>query len=302
MTRALNPFFMSALQEPAQLLPLLDRVRRDRDLMMEIREDYFNIYHKGHNVVRVSYNGGKYTAEYTPKFWKSATPSTLTPIGHVQQLLEAIPHIKDHIALHAANGNEIEFEQMLIRANNCESRISSDYYFIDRQVILDADGRFDLVGFRWPTQGRRRHQTVPLVLAEVKFGCNNDIQDLPVQLARYAQSVRQHMGRLADEAQTLLSQKIELGLLGDAHGNGDALATLRISPAFDAVRFLIILVDYNPNSELLARALKNLPSDFQIDVFFVGFGLWDAYLNKMNKITGACSCQQSVSPTATSMA
>jgi hypothetical protein len=43
------------------------------------------------------------------------------------------------------------------------------------------------------------------------------------------------------------------------------------------VRFGIVLVDYHPESDLLRKAekqLRKLPFRDQIDIFHVGFGLW----------------------------
>lgn len=277
MSRLLCQGFKDALLLKP-LSSLLRRVQQDRDLTLEIRGDYINIYCKGHNVVELAFGGGTYPALYTQEFTKGLNlPSTLVSASDVDVLLSALPHIKDRISMHAPDGNEIEFEQMLIRANNCERRVNSDYFFIDRQIVTsDRNGRFDLIGIYWPAGSRKRDQTVPLVLAELKYGCNNDIQDLHNQLSQYYGSVASDMSGLASEAQDLLIQKLDLGLIGD-WALVDALRTLRISTNIDDVRFLVVLVDYNPRSSLLNRsALGQLPFHNQLDFYAVGFGLWHA--------------------------
>jgi len=55
--------------------------------------------------------------------------------------------MKHKMATHRSRGNEIEFEQSLIRANNSESRIHTDYFAIDRQVLMgSAEHQLDILG------------------------------------------------------------------------------------------------------------------------------------------------------------
>jgi len=53
MPRRLSDQFMAGLKE-GWLHPLLDRVKADRTLCLEIREDYVNIYYRGGNLLKVS--------------------------------------------------------------------------------------------------------------------------------------------------------------------------------------------------------------------------------------------------------
>lgn len=54
---------------------------------------------------------------------------------------EELPFVKQRIATHRPCGMEIDFQQMLIRANNTEPSLQTDYFAVDQQVVLAADRR-----------------------------------------------------------------------------------------------------------------------------------------------------------------
>jgi len=277
--RGLSPEFINDLRRGV-LSPLLEAVHEDRDLILEIREDYLNVYFRGHSLLKLQRKGAAYPFSLHKKFRAEAlcSLSRLANQGDTKQFVSAIPEIKARILGLGMSANEIECEQMLIRANNCEVHLNTDYFVIDRQLVTeDRKGRFDLVGICRPGKNWSYHATVPLALLELKLGLNADIQTLHEQLGQYYRSVRGNMGMIVDEAETLLKQKLQLGLFRQPANRLEALKTVKISRAIEEVRFGIVLVDYHPESALLRRAieqLEKLPFRKQIDIFHAGFGLW----------------------------
>jgi hypothetical protein len=84
--------------------------------------------------------------------------------------------------------------------------------------------------------------------------------------------------RVAGDAQALLREKIDLGLLG-SDKRLKKLKKLEISDRMDDVRCVIVLAEQNPYSESLdPRSLSSVLFR-RIEIFRVGFGLWscDAY-------------------------
>lgn len=278
MPRGLDNEFISDLQT-GRLRTLLEAVKVDRDLLLEIRENYLNIYFKGHSLLKLTKTGGRYAISQAEKFQVEAIAGLSSLVSEIDtdRFVAAIPEIKERIIRHRQGGNEIEYEQMLIRSNNGERRLNTEYYIIDRQVsAVSTEGqplRFDLVGIYWPSKGRQGNRTVSLALIEVKFSQNKDIAELPLQLGAYYRSLPDDLGDVADEARTLLHHKLDLGLIQGTPEQLAALRTLKIKPRKSDMRFGVVLVDYNPNSRLLdADALGKL--GFPVDVFNVGFGLW----------------------------
>ncbi|WP_292635719.1 hypothetical protein, partial [Mesorhizobium sp.] len=81
-----------------------------------------------------------------------------------------MPFIKQRIAEHGARGLEIEFEQLLVRANNLET-LNTDYIAVDRQGISEEGrGRTDVVGVYWPGNRRGSGDRLAPALIEVKYG------------------------------------------------------------------------------------------------------------------------------------
>ena len=185
--------------------------------------------------------------------------------------------MKQNIATHrSGRGTEIEFEQMLIRANNYEFKLNTEYFIIDRQITFGSRGRPDLIAIHWSRAKRRRHQEVALALLELKYSLNPDIGQLHNQLSRYYGTVAANVERISQEAQTLLRQKIALSLFNQSRNRVEALRTLTISRRIEDVRFVVVLMDYNPHSRKLdTDALKQLPFAEQVHLFYVGYGLWD---------------------------
>jgi hypothetical protein len=274
--RQLSATFLHALTE-GFLSPLTERVVREKDLDLEIRNNYLNIYYKGNSLLRLVEKGTKdYRLDIHEKFLKGCSiPDKLMDETTVAQFLAAIPFLKENIIRYAKKSLEIDYEQMIIRANNYERHNASEYFIIDRQYVVSKVGRFDLIGFYWNRNRRRKNQTVPLCLMEVKFGLNADIQDVDQQLLRYYDAVEQKAKDLAEEAESMLRQKLELALFDQPKNRLEAMKTLTISREIKTFQFILFLVDYNPFSKHLnIEKLKNLPFANQVRIFQGGFALW----------------------------
>jgi hypothetical protein len=258
------------------LSPLRAAIAADRDLLLEIRREKINVYFKGHSLLALERKSAGYSITLNESFRKASDiPSRWSDSGDTERFVAAIPSLKTKVLARGRGGSEIEYEQLLIRANNGEARLNTEYFIIDRQIVTqDKKGRFDLVALHWP-RGRKPDQKVCLALLEVKYGLNNDIKQLHRQLKGYYDSVKADLEGLCDEAEGLLQQKLELGLFAGARGRLAALGTLEIVRDIRRVHFGIVLVDYNPGSKLLdIEVLRGLPFAEQVVLFHVGFGLW----------------------------
>ncbi len=251
--RKLSDCFLQDLKS-GLLSGLMARVHQDRDLDLEIRENYLNIYYKGNSLLKsVEARPRQYRVEIHPKFTGGTSFQDLTDELTARFFLDQIPDIKEAIIQHGKSSLEIEYEQMIIRANNYEPRNNSEYFIVDRQVTAGKAGRFDLTGIYWPRQGRRKKQEVSVCLFEVKFALNQDIQDVHEQLERYYKAIAPHTTEIAEQIQTLFRQKLELGLFNQLPERLEAMKTLTLSPDLEKFQFVLILVDYNPNSRLYER-------------------------------------------------
>ena len=272
--RRLSDTFCDCLRD-GFLSGITENVNADPDLALEIRENYINLYYKGNALLKLTENKTlHYRSEIHPKYLAGVQiPKEFTP-DTVDDFLSAIPLLKQNIDKYGKRSAEIEYEQMIIRANNLEPRNNAEYFIVDRQYTT-PEGRFDLTGIFWDRNGRKKYQTVPVCLIEIKYALNDDIQKVHEQLARYYESIAPKAASIAEEMQALFRQKLELGLYSMPQNRLDALKTLTFSPDIAQFQFIVIFVDYNPNSSKLdLQKLSALPFANQIKIFHSGFAMW----------------------------
>jgi hypothetical protein len=205
-----------------------------------------------------------------------AAPNRLVDEASTAQFLAAVPVLKENIIRYGKSSLETEYEQLIIRANNYERRNATEYFIVDRQYVAGKEGRFDLTGFYWDRHHRKKGDIVPLCLMEVKFALNTDIQDVDQQLLRYYNAIKSDPAGIAEEAEIIFKQKLQMGLFDQPANRLAAMETLTFSKNIDTFQFILFLVDYNPFSKHLhPEKLKNLPFARQVRIFQGGFALWE---------------------------
>ncbi len=273
--RKLSDPFLAALKS-GFLSGITRAVIADPDLNLEIRDGYINVYCKGASLLKLTEaKRSRYKVAIHPKFTVELNvPAELVDDETTARFLAYVPRLKQNIAAFGKRSIEIEYEQMLIRANNYEQSNNSEYFIVDRQYVV-AEGRIDLIGVFWDWKRRRKQQEVPICLMELKFALNQDIADVGSQLARYYEAFRPKAASKAEEWETIFRQKLELGLYSQSLERIEAMKTLTFARDISQFQFVLVLVDYNPNSVLLDLAsLAQLPFADQVKVFFSGFAMW----------------------------
>jgi hypothetical protein len=282
--RGLSDKFFECLKS-GFLSGITESVKGDPDLNLEIRDSYFNVYYKGNSLLKLSETGlPHYKAEIHEKFLEGINLSLAFSEGTIAQFLSALPMLKQNIIRNGKRSLEVEYEQMIIRSNNFEPRNNTEYFIVDRQYVVE-ESRFDLTGIFWEINHRKRNQEVPVCLMEIKFALNADIKEVHGQLARYYESIKPHAKEIATEMQFVFRQKIELGLYQQSAERLDALKTLSFSTSIDKFQFILVLVDYNPNSSKLdLQSFSSLPFANQVKVFFSGFGMWQQNIKSLSSL------------------
>jgi hypothetical protein len=257
------------------LAPILDKVRADKDLDLQVRDGYINIYFKGNSLLKLTEKSSDlYAVDIHQKFLGGFELGPFTDNRSVQAFVSRIPEIKENIIIHGKSSLEIEYEQLIIRANNQEPRNTTEYFIVDRQYT-ETGQRFDLTGIFWSREGRNRNRKALPALIEVKFALNSDIKNIASQVEGYYTSISEKIEDFAVEIKNLLVQKIDLGLFKDTQNRLDAMKQLKISTDPNDIQIILGLVDYNPASKLLDYGpIKALPFANQIRIFRSGFGMW----------------------------
>lgn len=274
MSRRLSNCFLTQMKS-GFLSPLTEKVRKDVDLDLFIRDGYINIYFKGNSLLKLTEKkDGGYSVYIHKKYLQGTHLRELAYRRDVNKFLEMIPQLKENILHHGKPSLEIEYEQLIIRANNNEKRNNTDYFIIDRQYTLGDNYRIDLMGIHWPPRRHRGDKVYPCLL-EIKFALNTDIRKVHQQLEDYYQLIAENPAEVAEDLKSSLVQRLELGLFDQRKNRLEALKTVKISPRLEDYQFILALVDYNPRSTLLDLSMiYTLPFSNQIKILHGGFGIW----------------------------
>ena len=178
--RGLSEKFMNALLEPEGILhPILERVQKDHNLMLAIRNGYINIYYRGGNILRVTEREDFYQTFFDVNFANSGQ-SVSNPEGDIihqadaQKLVACLSERKTIMDEHFAGGSkttEREFQQLVARENNNSSISNETEYFVsDIEVTVPHLARFDIVAIRWLVSERKNGSKCQPALIEMKYG------------------------------------------------------------------------------------------------------------------------------------
>ena len=188
--RGLSESFKNALKE-GELKPILDLVKNDRTIELDIRENQIYLFYRGGALYMITQaDNGVYTfkndyiSSINDKFDGGYCGEEARNQYSNGEFIKAIPFIKsvmDKHMLSVKKNDEREIQQLIVRENNLMSRKSpknrslvsksTDYFFVGFEYPLSKNrkGVIDLVAIRYDTNRRSKTAGV-LALVEVKFG------------------------------------------------------------------------------------------------------------------------------------
>ena len=301
MPRELSESFLNALEE-GQLKSLLNRVKQDHTLDLQIRDDYINIYYRGGNILDIKKVGENYNFHFATNYLpeeernepniENYTPET----NDCEAWVNTMKNRKEAIDLYfdKKQSLEKEFQQTVVRVNNyCLRRDgkgvsrSTDFFIIDSEYDNSQGSRFDLIAVEWESNVQKRKlnsQYKPkLTMVEMKYydyALNNDsgILDHLKKIEKflfYDKSVK----KFKSEMKTLLEQKRRLGLIPGLVGKNNDLNDFH-----DNMQALFLLANHDPASTTLSNELQDvntycqsqsIPFEVKFCVSnFVGYGLY----------------------------
>lgn len=310
-SRGLSPEFMDDLLD-GMLSPLLELVKADDTLSLNIRDDYINVYYRGRSLAMVKHRPPhSYSFSFDANYLKSQAislmgigPGTVKTAGpwkfvaDVMDWLADVPSFK--IIVDSWLGEnprlERELQQMVERMNN--SNHATDYFVCDVEYTNTrcTELQADLIGVHWPSKtAARKDRSCPrLVVMEMKHqetaiagkcGLLAHIQDL--------RSMAIPFQELADEMLTVFNQRVELGLI---QCHSDKILKHKIECMNgEHPLYLILLSDHDPDSSRLLIELNNIPDPvtlpFDLKVVsanMMGYGLFDQGMYSLEEFKQKC--------------
>lgn len=242
-----------------ELNPLLESVKHDDTLDLELRGDAVNIYYRGGSLFKISKRTNGYKIEFNTKY--CINPSLIldgTPSAEVA--VRNIPLYKQAMDwyFHAHPKYEREFQQVIVRENNNHGKISggTDYYIADIEYA-DGDARFDMVALKWLSNVavRKDKQKVSLALIEVKYG-NGALKGaagIEKHLDDFQKFLdnKDNLASFCRDMSEVFRQKCSLGLVD---GLQEHQYEVEISPLNPEVIF--VFANHDPDSGILSEILE----------------------------------------------
>ena len=270
-----------------KLKKLLDYVLEDDSLCLELRGEAVNIYYRGGSLFKID---DKYNIIFDLGYDKD---KKLNPNPDVEEAVKSIPFYKQAMDkwFHEHPKYEREFQQIILRENNNSGKISraTDYYIVDIEYQdTENSSRFDMVAFKWPSNGAARKNTnaLSLALIEVKYGDNavggsagikKHLDDLKSFI-----NDKEKLKEFKEDMEHVFKQKCNLGLM-----DGLQEHQFKVSLSDDEPEVIFIFANHDPESKKINNILSDINiSDYPFKILaaqssFIGYGL---YMDNMIEI------------------
>lgn len=262
--RGISEEFITDLKDGALQL-ILSSVLRDDTLCLEIREGYINLYYRGGSMLRIVQKLNGYSLAFDPRYCEHKTERStyaaqILCAKTVSEYVDLIPHIKAEMDwyFHEHPKLEREIQQQILHENNRGALAGdTDYYIADIEYANMKNGsRFDMLAMKWPSNSPARKNSAGLSMSfvEVKYGDNaltgaaglkKHFEDMETYLRNHS-----YPG-LCAEAQRMLNQKIELGLVNGVKETVRICIDLNKRP-----EFILLFANHKPASSILKRELE----------------------------------------------
>lgn len=265
--RGISQKFIDDLQT-GMLKDVLQRVKDDATLDLEIRENYINIYYRGGNLMMIKENGSRYKAEFHKEYFQNGSqlnlPEVLAGQNDVDIWIKEFPFLKNTMDLwfgRKKEWREKDTQQLLVKENN-QFGISkgTDYFICDIEYAPEKSNlRFDAIAVKWISNGAARKKTNNLGLAfiEIKYGDDaikgkSGLYDHVDKTIQWLQ--KNSLDGLKKEMITVFEQKHSLGLINNQHC---------IKSFSDAKpEFIIVVANHDPASTKLNAELDRIKTSF----------------------------------------
>lgn len=289
--RGLSNAFMTDLKEGI-LKPILERVQQDDTLMLAIRKNYINIYYRGGSILKLEETKTAYEASFDTKYNTTACacpalPSSINSIADAKLWCDAFQNLKGIMDCWFSKHRkaEREFQQLVVRENNCSTISGESEYFITDIEFANStlNARFDMLALRWLASDRKNTTSFVPALIEMKYG--DDALEGKSGIVDHLKSMDKLINsndysELLKMIQNQFNQMDELGLL---HFNRTAKWSAITVDATEKPEVIFIFANHNPRSPKLGDILNSSameeyanPGNFDLKFYvskFAGYGL-----------------------------
>jgi len=278
MARKISNLFLKELALQS-LKPILEYVKSDDSLNMELRGDSVTLYYRGANLLTIIDNPFKLNG-ITPNYHKGYE-LILPTINKIEDYIPKAKRVIDRYVVGEKNHLwEKEIQQRIVQENNySQNSLSTDFFIIDIEYQDNSIGRFDIVAIRWdsttPARKLTKKHPLKITIFEIKQGCNSisgksgmsqHLQDFN-SLIENKIKVEKFKKDMID----VFEQKRKLGLIRDV----EKYREIEIKFVENDIDFVFLLANYHSKSEKLEKELELIPDYCKfIYANSMGYGLY----------------------------
>ena len=287
--RSISPSMLGELLT-GSLAPILEAVRKDDTLELELRGDSVNIYYRGGSIFKIFENKGVYDIYFDTNYC-TRNSIQLSSFPTIDEAVKNIPLYKQAMDwwFHDHPKYEREFQQLIVRENNSHRNMSggTDYFIVDIEYA-DENARFDMVALKWLSKGsvRKDVNKVSLSLIEVKYGDGALTGGAGIQkhLDDFQSFLNdsQKVSDFCKDMSRVFYQKCKLGLV---EGLKESQFEVNISSINPEVIF--VFANHDPDSTILPNILKTIqPSKYSFPILVansshMGYGLYSDFMKSL---------------------
>lgn len=285
--RQLSNTFLGRLLKDYELRGLLNYVRSDNTLDIEIRENCINIYYRGGSALKINQiDEKKFDFNFDENYFKtiaSQLDMNVPVLNSETDWKIYFPHIKQAMDYWFTENpkEEREFQQLVVRENNYSSiSNSTDYFILDIEYDNRKNARFDMVAMEWKSDASSRKlqkgYKPRLTIIEMKYGdgalkgsagIKKHIKDF-----NHFMTCTDEVNEFKKEMLLVLRQKRMLNLipcLTQVYNPNE------ITDFQDYIDLMFLLVNHDPASSILRDEIQNLPDNILFAVSnFAGYGIY----------------------------
>lgn len=292
--RQLNEDFLKEFLKGGQFYEIIEQVKHDPSLDVELRGKSVIIYYRGGKLLTINdpNNNDVLLKELDHKYISIPSRKLANPIIvptptieglelYICKAKRAIDWYEENIARKLG---EKEIQQRVAYENNFSVNAEDTDFFIADIEREDGsfDGRADIIAFKWGHMDHRR-RVVKMCLIEVKQG-ENSLKG-SAGLAKHMKdfesfvSNRDVVLKVQKDMIQVLYQKFQMGLV---KGLEHLFVNGKLPNVEEECDFMYLLANYKPYSENLTQVLENDMSSVDNCKFFIsclmGYGLYKDFI------------------------
>lgn len=285
MGRAISEQFKKDLMVGC-LKGLLEEVKNDNTLIMELRGNFVVIYYRGGALFTIaSTENGDYNISYNSAYWRIKKKyNEIVENPTIDECIRYIALYKNQMDYHRANADrelEKQGQQRLILENNVlggknyadlsdKTQISTgDYFIIDMEYAYKnagIDARFDAIGLKWPSLGsiRKKGRNLGIAFIELKYydnamGGTSGIVKHISDFIKFTNTdkYKEDYHKMCADMSIVFRQKCELGLIPSYTSRLDMTQDRYLDVSIDpnSVEMIFIFLNRDPDSTVAAKKL-----------------------------------------------